>query len=114
MLDHACETWGGYNVKIRAAHRVFARDGWRCTVPGCSSFRNLHDHHIVFRSMGGSNDLANRTTLCAWHHLRGVHGRRVRCVGTAPPALRFDLGLRQDARPLVSFGAGERLLRRDA
>ena len=34
--------------------------------------RNLHEHHIVFRSAGGSGELENRVTLCAVHHLRGV------------------------------------------
>jgi len=75
--------------------------------PGCTSFRNLHDHHIVFRSAGGSNDLANRTTLCAWHHLRGVHAGVVRCTGVAPDALRFALGVRRDGAAVVVYGAGE-------
>jgi hypothetical protein len=111
MLDHVFDTWGTLDAPTRAAHRVFARDGWRCTVPGCSSYSNLHDHHIVFRSAGGSNDLSNRTTLCAWHHLRGVHARTVRCTGGAPDDIRFELGLRELAGSLVVFGPGERLLR---
>jgi len=49
---------------------VFERDGYRCTVPGCTSQRNLHAHHVLFRSAGGSDDLANLTTLCAAHHQR--------------------------------------------
>jgi hypothetical protein len=90
-------------------HAVFARDGWRCTVPGCTSYRNLHDHHVRFRSAGGSDALANRTTLCAWHHLRGVHRGRVRCTGSAPDRLRFELGLRPGHAPLVAYGPGEAL-----
>jgi len=109
MLDHAADAWMPPGSRVRAAHRVFARDGWRCTAPGCSSYRNLHDHHIVFRSAGGSDDLDNRTTLCVWHHLRGVHAGVVRCAGKAPHALRFELGLRGDRAPLLSFGPGERL-----
>jgi hypothetical protein len=93
MLAHAVESWGGVPRRVPAQYRVFERDGWRCTVPGCSSRRNLHDHHIVYRSAGGSNDLANRTTLCAWHHLRGVHAGLVRCAGRAPDGLRFDMPL---------------------
>jgi len=108
MLDHVIDVWGGYGRRLPAAHRVFERDGWRCTVPGCSSLANLHDHHIVYRSAGGSDDLLNRTTLCAWHHLRGVHGGVVRCVGKAPSDLRFELGVRPGARPLLGFGPGER------
>ncbi len=109
MLEHAADEWMPPGSQVRAAHRVFARDGWRCTVPGCSSFRNLHDHHIVFRSAGGGNDLDNRTTLCAGHHLRGVHAGVVRCTGKAFEALRFELGVRIGKRPLLSFGPGERL-----
>ena len=106
LLDHAFVAWGGDERRVRAAWRVFARDGWRCTIPGCSSYRNLHDHHIHFRSAGGSNDEANRTTLCAWHHLRGVHVGRVRVAGRAPAGLRFELGLRAGRAPLLSYVPG--------
>ncbi|MDH3213787.1 MAG: HNH endonuclease [Myxococcales bacterium] len=88
---------------------MFERDGWRCTVPGCSSYRNLHDHHIIFRSAGGSNALTNRTTLCAAHHLRGVHAGVVRCRGEAPADLRFELGVRGDGPPLLRYEPGERI-----
>jgi hypothetical protein len=109
MFDHALEAWGANEPRTRREHRVFERDGWRCTVPGCTSYRNLHDHHVRFRSAGGSDELANRTTLCAFHHLRGVHAGRVRCHGEAPHGLRFELGLRPEQPPLVVYGPGERL-----
>jgi hypothetical protein len=109
MLEHAIDAWAPPGSRPRAAHRIFARDGWRCTAPGCSSFRNLHDHHIVFRSAGGGDAPANRTTLCAWHHLRGIHAGIVRCRGAAPHRLRFELGIRSDPAPLVTFGPGERI-----
>jgi hypothetical protein len=105
MLDHACtEWWPHRTARERRAQRVYERDGWRCTAPACSSHRNLQDHHIVFRSQGGSDALANRTTLCAWHHLRGVHAGRMRCTGAAPDALRFELGIRRGRRPLLVYG----------
>jgi hypothetical protein len=107
MLDHALGAWDADDQRVARAHRVFARDGWRCTAPGCSSFRNLHDHHIVFRSAGGPNDLGNRTTLCAWHHMRGVHAGVVRCTGVAPRRLRFELGVRRDGSSLAVYEAGE-------
>lgn len=112
MLDHALATWGGLEhwhaeAEVRRAHRVFQRDGWRCTAPGCSSYRNLHDHHIRFRSAGGDDELANRTTLCAWHHLRGVHGGVVRCTGRAPDGLHFALGVRPRGPALVVYGPRE-------
>ncbi|UCE85535.1 MAG: HNH endonuclease [Deltaproteobacteria bacterium] len=109
MLEHVFEVWGGASAsgaereRVRKAHRVFERDGWRCTVPVCSSYRNLQDHHIIFRSAGGSDELGNRTTLCAWHHLRGVHVGRVRCTGVAPDALTFSLGIRDRKPPLAVY-----------
>jgi hypothetical protein len=105
MLEHFLAVWG--HPRVPRSHAVFERDGWRCTAPGCSSYRNLHDHHIRFRSAGGSDDLANRTTLCAWHHLRGVHAGTVRCRGKAPGALHFALGLRSNQPPLATYGPGE-------
>jgi hypothetical protein len=105
MLDHAFAEWQPRRTRReRRAQRIYERDGWRCTVPGCTSYRNLQDHHIVFRSQGGSNGPANRTTLCAWHHLRGVHAGRVRCTGRAPDALHSELGLRRGRPPLVAYG----------
>jgi hypothetical protein len=111
MFEHAHASW---SVDVPREHRVFQRDGWRCTVPGCSSYRNLHDHHIVFRSAGGSDELANRTTLCAFHHLRGVHAGRVGCRGSAPGGLAFELGLRPGREPLLRYAPGERVNARSA
>ena len=109
MLDHALESWGIGSARVRKEFEVFARDGWRCTAPGCSSYRNLHDHHIVFRSAGGSDELSNRTTLCAWHHLRGVHAGVIGCRGTAPYELEFALGLRATGPPLAVYLSGDRI-----
>jgi hypothetical protein len=36
-------------------------------------------HHLVFRSHGGGEDDGNLVTLCATHHLRGIHRGRLRC-----------------------------------
>jgi hypothetical protein len=75
--------------------RVFERDGGRCTVPGCTSYRNLHSHHSRFRSANGPDDPWNRTMFCAAHHHRCVHEGigRIRIRGCAPDALRFELPL---------------------
>ena len=109
MLDHAAATWTERPGRLPREYRVFERDGWRCTVPGCTSYRNLHRHHIAFRSAGGSDEPRNCTTLCAFHHLRGVHAGTVACSGEAPDALRFALGLRRGYPPMLDFGPGERL-----
>ncbi len=104
LLDHVLETWSQQEKPIPRAHRVFARDGWRCTVPGCSSYASLHAHHLRFRSAGGGEELANLTTLCAAHHLRGVHAPgpagRIRIHGRAPERLRFET-------PLGTWGSGD-------
>jgi hypothetical protein len=110
MLVHAIRAWEEMSPKPKSEYRVYERDGWRCTAPGCSSRRNLHDHHIRFRSLGGTDDLGNRTTLCAWHHLRGVHAGIVRCRGRAPGALRFELGVRAGGPPLAAYASGDRLV----
>jgi hypothetical protein len=107
MLDHVLATWGALDGKIAARHKVFARDGWRCAVPGCTSMQNLHDHHIRFRSAQGSDDLENRITLCAFHHLRGVHAGLLRCVGRAPDGLRWEMGIRPGVTPRLAYRSGD-------
>jgi len=107
MLDHALSSWGELDAKVRASHAVFARDGWRCAAPGCSSMQNLHDHHIRFRSAGGTDELTNRVTLCACHHLRGVHAGLLRCAGQAPEGLRWELGIRSGAAPRLVYRSGD-------
>lgn len=112
MIDHALATWGvGQRRPGRVGRElaVFARDGWRCTIPGCSSRRNLHAHHIRFRSAGGSDEPANLATLCAAHHHRGIHAGRVRMGGCAPDGLWFELGVRPGRPPLARFRSGDRL-----
>ena len=107
MLDYALSSWGALDTKVPARHRVFDRDGWRCAAPGCTSMQNLHDHHIRFRSAGGSDAPENRVTLCAFHHLRGVHAERLRCVGRAPDGLTWQMGIRPGAPPLVAYRSGD-------
>ncbi|HSN92753.1 MAG TPA: HNH endonuclease signature motif containing protein, partial [Anaeromyxobacteraceae bacterium] len=82
---------------VRAADPVILRDGALCQVPGCSRPAD-HVHHVVFRSAGGPLDPSNETSLCAVHHLRGVHLGNVRIAGTAPGGLAFTLGEREVAR----------------
>ncbi len=79
---------------------MYERDGWRCTVPGCRSYRNLHAHHIQFRSRGGSDDAHNLTTVCAAHHERGVHTDQMRIRGKAPFDLYYEM-------PLGSWRSGD-------
>ena len=113
MLDHALQSWQVEDRWLRSRSKrqnaIFERDGWRCTVPGCTSRRNLHLHHIEFRSAGGSDAAENQTTLCAFHHLRGVHEGRVRISGRAPHDLWFELGTREGKPPLARYRSGDRV-----
>jgi hypothetical protein len=110
MLDHVLATWQALARLHPREHRVFERDGWRCAVPGCRGQRELHAHHLWWRSAGGPDDDWNLVTLCAWHHLRAVHLHTVRVLGRAPHGLVFELGVRTGAAPLARYGPGEVLM----
>jgi hypothetical protein len=100
VLRHVIAYW---EATPRHRDPIFARDGWRCAVPGCSSRRNLHDHHLHYRSRGGGNERENRVAVCASHHLHGIHPGAVRAWGTAPRDVHWDLGVRSDAPPLLAY-----------
>jgi hypothetical protein len=104
LLDHVNREWAN---QPRHRDPVFARDGWRCAVPGCSSRRNLHDHHILFRSRGGDGARDNRVAVCAWHHLRGLHAGTVRASGRAPAGIVWEIGWTPSRPPLLRL-QGER------
>jgi hypothetical protein len=87
VADHFVETWEHERPRARTpGQRAIARDGGLCTAPGCSR-PAVHSHHVVFRSRGGTDDPKNRTSLCAAHHLHGVHGGWLRVEGEAPHGL---------------------------
>ena len=92
MLDHAIATWLEAGAQFED-YADFTRDGFRCTVPGCTARRNLQSHHIWFRSARGPDVAWNRTTLCAFHHHRGVHAGNLAIRGRAPDGLIYELGV---------------------
>jgi hypothetical protein len=92
LLAHAIATWARQGERFRD-YADFARDGFLCAVPGCTGRRNLHSHHLEYRSAGGPDEPWNRITLCADHHLRGVHGGTLRIRGRAPDRLLYELGI---------------------
>jgi hypothetical protein len=75
----------------RGPRGTYARDGWRCMAPGCTSSSRLEDHHVLYRARGGDNAQDNRVTLCRFHHQRGEHGGAMRVRGRAPLGLDFEL-----------------------
>jgi hypothetical protein len=107
LLDCALLAWSLRDSRAGPPDPVFERDGYCCAVPGCTSRRNLHDHHIRFRSAGGSDAPGNRITLCAFHHQRGLHTGLLGVSGRAPDRLVFELGLRPGAPPLARYRSGD-------
>jgi len=101
LLENVRTEW---NARPRHHDPVFARDGWRCGIPTCGARRNLHDHHIIFRSRGGDNRRTNRVALCAAHHQHGLHGGGcIRAWGEAPAGIHWELGTRRDGAPLLTL-----------
>jgi hypothetical protein len=107
MLDCALLAWTLREPGGPRPDPVIERDGYRCAVPGCTSRRNLHDHHVTFRSAGGSDDPGNRITLCAFHHQRCLHAGLLRVRGRAPDDLVFELGVSPGAPPLARYRSGD-------
>ncbi len=94
LAEHFIETWRAALAERNTVQkRVLARDHWRCQVPGCSRAA-AHVHHIIPRSAGGTDDEWNLVSLCAGHHLHGVHMGWVRVSGRAPDGLTWELGER--------------------
>jgi hypothetical protein len=69
--------------------KAFIRARFACEVPGCRSKRCLDVHHIVFRSMGGSNKLSNLVVVCSGHH-QALHEGRLSITGRSPDDLVFE------------------------
>jgi hypothetical protein len=93
IAGHFLEVWKPVvEGRGTVSKRILERDHGLCRVPGCSLAAD-HAHHIVFRSHGGSDDPGNRISLCASHHLHGVHMGWIRVSGTAPDRLHWELGV---------------------
>jgi len=68
--------------------KVFHRDHFACTVPGCRATRYLDLHHVRPREAGGDHAMSNLTIACAGCHKRHHEGSLL-IEGHAPDALRF-------------------------
>ena len=93
LIDEFVETWDDPRlVPKRPGDPTYQRDGYRCAAPGCTSRQGLEEHHVVYRSHGGSDAESNRVTICGFHHKQGEHGGQMRVTGEAPLGLLWGLG----------------------
>ncbi|MGV8119911.1 MAG: hypothetical protein AB2L14_09140 [Candidatus Xenobiia bacterium LiM19] len=93
--------------------RILERDGYQCQVPGCSNRRNLHAHHLEFRSQGGCDEPWSELCLCATHHLWILHYlHSLKIEGTAPHNLTFTFGANSgpDGKPFMIYRNGRKVL----
>jgi hypothetical protein len=94
VARHFADAWRDHVRKARTvSQKVRERDRCRCQVPGCGR-RAVHAHHVIPRSRGGGDERENLVALCAFHHLRGVHGGYLRVSGRAPDGLTWEIGPR--------------------
>jgi hypothetical protein len=101
IARHFIEVWKPILPERNTLQKqVLARDKGFCQVPGCSRAAE-HAHHIDYLSAGGADEAGNLISLCATHHLHGVHMGYIRVRGKAPNGLRWQLGVRLGKAPLV-------------
>jgi hypothetical protein len=94
LLEDFVETWDVEHARRpRADQAIHERSGWRCSAPGCTSRRNLENHHVVYSGRGGSDEAWNRLSLCRFRHQLGEHGRLARLRGRAPLDITWRLEL---------------------
>jgi hypothetical protein len=77
MADHFIDVWSGWVKQQKkwwpkSRKEVFERTRGICAWPTCARAAE-HDHHIVPRSAGGSDEVWNRVGLCRLHHMVGIH-----------------------------------------
>jgi hypothetical protein len=100
MLEHALAEW---SAPPNREHRVFERDGWRCT---CARLLVVSQparpsHRLPLAGRLGRARQPHHAVRVA--SPARVHAGVVRCTGQAPDALHFELG----RPPVLVFGPGE-------
>ena len=96
LLEDFAVTWdnpAGFPKREKDA--VYEKAGFRCQAPGCTRRCNIEDHHLVYRSHQGSDQLWNQLCLCRFHHHQGEHGFFARCRGRAPLDVLWRLGVKE-------------------
>lgn len=106
IARHFVATWKeALKERNTVRRRVLDRDRDRCQVPGCSRAA-VQTHHVLFRSRGGGDEPPNLLSMCAPHHLHGIHRGYLRVSGRAPDALRWETCLGVPLRPLAAPAGG--------
>ena len=88
-LESEEQTRMTYDIPAATRRKVLIRDHFACTVPGCTSARNVDLHHIQLRSRGGDHTMLNVTTVCGGHHVE-AHEGLLKIRGGAPDGLVFE------------------------
>ena len=97
------EVWNPTVKAQSRAQKVRERDEGHCMVPGCSHAAT-QSHHVQYRSRGGGDEAENLVALCAFHHLRCIHGGWLRVWGKAPDALVWQRNGAGETRTLTKSG----------
>jgi hypothetical protein len=88
-LDAVLPERATMTVTPRKREQVLARDGYRCTVPGCRRNIGLDLHHIEYQSHGGDHGMRNMIAICSLHH-KAAHFGKLVIRGTAPDHVTFE------------------------
>ena len=94
IAGHFVAVWTEHLRRRKVPKRrreVLMRNGGLCAAPGCSREAS-EEHHIVYRSRGGPDEVWNLVGLCAVHHRRGVHRGRLVLTGRAGERLSWRFG----------------------
>jgi hypothetical protein len=78
------QTWAQHLGTSDKWEPIYARERYECSNPVCPR-KNVTLHHLLFRAHGGTDHPDNLSTPCAWCHLEGIHGGRIKAL---PPASR--------------------------
>ena len=73
------QTWVPHLGVSDKWEQIYRRDRYRCTSPVCHQ-RNVTLHHVKYRANGGTDAPDNLTSPCAFCHLEGEHGGRLKIL----------------------------------
>ncbi len=63
------------HIPVRLRTFIHHRDGFTCSIDGCTSSYRTEPHHILHAASSGPTDADNLTLLCWFHHHIVIHTR---------------------------------------